>query len=120
MPIPAAQRIQRELAELQRADVGIQCRPASDTSPDLFHLIGTIHGSDGTPYAGGVFDIDIKLQGYPLSVSFTSLLNRLLMIDGLIWLQPPQMKFTTKVYHPNISSQTGAICLDILKTKWYT
>lgn len=23
------------------------------------------------------------------------------------------MKFDTKVYHPNVSSQTGAICLDM-------
>ncbi|KAJ3197404.1 Ubiquitin-conjugating enzyme E2 27 [Irineochytrium annulatum] len=28
------------------------------------------------------------------------------------------MKFITSVYHPNISSQTGAICLDILKDQW--
>lgn len=28
------------------------------------------------------------------------------------------MKFITKVYHPNISSQSGAICLDILKDAW--
>lgn len=28
------------------------------------------------------------------------------------------MKFKTKVWHPNISSQTGAICLDILKDQW--
>eukprot|EP00892_Ulva_mutabilis_P007964 jgi/Ulvmu1/553/UM001_0561.1 len=28
------------------------------------------------------------------------------------------MKFITKVWHPNISSQTGAICLDILKDQW--
>ena len=28
------------------------------------------------------------------------------------------MKFDTKIWHPNISSQTGAICLDILKDKW--
>jgi ubiquitin-conjugating enzyme (huntingtin interacting protein 2) len=28
------------------------------------------------------------------------------------------MKFLTKVYHPNISSASGAICLDILKDAW--
>lgn len=28
------------------------------------------------------------------------------------------MKFETKIWHPNISSQTGAICLDILKDEW--
>ena len=28
------------------------------------------------------------------------------------------MKFDTKLWHPNISSQTGAICLDILKNEW--
>ena len=28
------------------------------------------------------------------------------------------MKFDTKIWHPNISSITGAICLDILKNEW--
>ncbi len=28
------------------------------------------------------------------------------------------MKFTTRIWHPNVSSQTGAICLDILKDQW--
>ncbi|KXZ54667.1 hypothetical protein GPECTOR_4g733 [Gonium pectorale] len=28
------------------------------------------------------------------------------------------MKFVTKVWHPNVSSQSGAICLDILKEQW--
>lgn len=32
--------------------------------------------------------------------------------------QPVKMKFVTKVYHPNISSASGAICLDILKDAW--
>ena len=28
------------------------------------------------------------------------------------------MVFDTKIWHPNISSQTGLICLDILKDRW--
>ena len=32
--------------------------------------------------------------------------------------EPPKMVFLTKVWHPNVSSQNGAICLDILKDNW--
>ena len=32
--------------------------------------------------------------------------------------EPPKMKFITEIWHPNVSSQTGAICLDILKDEW--
>lgn len=63
------------------------------------HLSGTITGPDGTPYAKGVFKIDIHI---PTSYPF----------------EPPKMKFLTKIWHPNISSQSGAICLDILKDQW--
>ena len=28
------------------------------------------------------------------------------------------MKFDTRIWHPNISSESGAICLDILKNEW--
>ncbi|EPQ26265.1 uncharacterized protein PFL1_06200 [Pseudozyma flocculosa PF-1] len=68
-----------------------------DESP--YHLIGTFPGPENSPYDGGMFDVDIHIsEGYPF--------------------QPPKMKFITKVYHPNISSASGAICLDILKDQW--
>ena len=63
------------------------------------HLIGLIRGADDTPFQYGVFSIDIKIPDkYPF--------------------EPPICKFMTKVWHPNVSSQTGVICLDILKDQW--
>ena len=66
---------------------------------DLLHWKGQINGPKGTPYEGGQFAIDIKL---PSDSPFV----------------PPKMKFDTKIWHPNISSESGAICLDILKNEW--
>ncbi|KAL3617593.1 Ubiquitin-conjugating enzyme E2 27 [Castilleja foliolosa] len=92
-------RVQKELQECNRDFElsAIKVVPKSDRN--LVHLLGTIPGPLGTPYEGGTFNIDISLpDGYPF--------------------EPPKMKFATKVWHPNISSQSGAICLDILKDQW--
>lgn len=66
---------------------------------DIHRLKGSFLGPPETPYEGGRFIIDIEV---PMEYPF----------------KPPKMKFDTKVYHPNISSVTGAICLDILKNAW--
>ncbi|KAG6423796.1 hypothetical protein SASPL_114199 [Salvia splendens] len=92
-------RVQKELQDCNKdfEVSGIKVSPKGDTN--LTHLFGTIHGPVGTPYEGGTFKIDITLpDGYPF--------------------EPPKMQFATKVWHPNISSQSGAICLDILKDQW--
>lgn len=65
----------------------------------LFHLQAQLHGPPDTPYAGGRFRLDIRVPDrYPFV--------------------PPAVRFVTRIWHPNISSATGAICLDILKDKW--
>ncbi|KAL1562902.1 Ubiquitin-conjugating enzyme E2 27 [Salvia divinorum] len=92
-------RVQKELHDCNKdfEVSGIKVSPKGDTN--LAHLFGTIPGPVGTPYEGGTFKIDITLpDGYPF--------------------EPPKMWFATKVWHPNISSQSGAICLDILKDQW--
>jgi len=54
---------------------------------DMTHLQGRFAGPPGTPYEGGEFVVDIKLpDNYPF--------------------MPPRMKFITKIWHPNVSSQT--------------
>jgi ubiquitin-conjugating enzyme (huntingtin interacting protein 2) len=87
----AKKRLMKELAEVGKDDSsGVNAKPV--TEGDLRHLIGTLQGPEGTVYEGGVFEIDITI---PVQYPF----------------EPPKMRFVTKIWHPNISSQTGAICL---------
>jgi ubiquitin-conjugating enzyme (huntingtin interacting protein 2) len=88
-------RIRKELEELSKDKTsGITVRPTSQDS--IMGYTGTLQGPADTVYAGGQWQIEIKLpKNYPF--------------------EPPKMRFMTPLWHPNVSSQTGAICLDILK-----
>ena len=80
-----ARRIAKELADLH-ADTSSQIQ-ADTVGEDVTKLRGSFGGPPGTPYEGGKYEINIDIPSeYPF--------------------RPPIMKFATKVWHPNVSSQT--------------
>lgn len=92
-------RIQKEAKDMSNVDEavsGISGGPANDNN--IYHWKGTIVGPEGTPYEGGLFYLNIKIpKEYPF--------------------KPPNVTFTTPIYHCNITSG-GAICLDLLRDQW--
>ena len=96
----AVARIQREFKEVVKSEEVANNLIKLDLLDESFsHLRGRINGPPDTPYQGGTFELDIVIpETYPFN--------------------PPKVKFLTKIWHPNISSVTGAICLDILKDQW--
>lgn len=92
----SAKRISKELAEIS-LDPPSNCS-AGPKGDDLYEWVSTIAGPSDSPYAGGIFFLDVHFpQEYPF--------------------KPPKVVFRTRIYHCNINSQ-GAICLDILKDNW--
>lgn len=66
---------------------------------DLSQLRVLITGPPGTPYAEGLWRLDLKMpEDYPKS--------------------PPKATFRTKIWHPNVEENTGAVCVDTLKRDW--
>ncbi|KAG1338169.1 putative Ubiquitin-conjugating enzyme E2-17 kDa [Cocos nucifera] len=92
----ASKRILKELKDLQK-DPPTSCS-AGPVAEDMFHWQATIMGPPDSPYAGGVYLVNIH---FPPDYPF----------------KPPKVAFKTKVFHPNINSN-GSICLDILKEQW--
>lgn len=93
----STKRIGRELTEI-RTDPPLNCSAGPIDHDDIYNWEGVIFGPADSPYAGGVFKVNIQ---FPIDYPF----------------KPPRVIFTTKIYHPNINTQ-GFICLDILKQNW--
>jgi len=92
-------RLNKELNEFKKKKNDGAGVDAETVGKETKHWIGRLKGPEDTPYAGGIFTVDILIPDqYPFA--------------------PPKVTFNTRVWHPNVSSQTGAICLDILKDQW--
>eukprot|EP01023_Acetabularia_acetabulum_P021614 TRINITY_DN2137_c0_g1_i1.p1 TRINITY_DN2137_c0_g1~~TRINITY_DN2137_c0_g1_i1.p1 ORF type:complete len:274 (+),score=11.06 TRINITY_DN2137_c0_g1_i1:1-822(+) len=94
----AKQRIMQDLKRIQRSPPpGISAGPVSEHNIMKWDAI--ILGPKNTIYEGGA---------YKLSITFTDMYPN----------QPPTFKFKQKIFHPNIDLNSGAICMDILGSKW--
>jgi len=92
----ATNRLKKEVKDLNTEP--IENITAGPEESDIFNWQATILGPEGSPYAGGLFFLNIKFPtDYPM--------------------KPPTISFVTRIYHPNINSN-GSICLDILKNNW--
>lgn len=73
-------------------DLGVSAFPEGES---IFTWTGTIEGGKGTMYEGLSYKLLLR---FPLDYPF----------------KPPQVKFETMCFHPNVD-QFGNICLDILQ-----
>uniref|UniRef100_UPI003980BECC ubiquitin-conjugating enzyme E2 n=1 Tax=Salmonella sp. s51228 TaxID=3159652 RepID=UPI003980BECC len=96
----AIQRIKKEFKEvISSSEAANSLVHLEMVEEHLTHLQGKIAGPPDTPFEGATYLLDIVIpETYPFN--------------------PPKVKFATRIWHPNISSVTGAICLDILRDQW--
>lgn len=66
---------------------------------DLTQLLICLTGPEGTPYSQGIWRVRLDIPtNYPQS--------------------PPTAVFQTRIFHPNVAEETGAVCLETLKRDW--
>ncbi|KAK9901619.1 hypothetical protein WJX75_005155 [Coccomyxa subellipsoidea] len=93
----ARTRLVKELKELSRSGSDDIILEPDDSN--IHKWKAYVKGPNGTPYQGGVFQLNIRVPDqYPLV--------------------PPAVQYHTKIFHPNVHFKTGEICLDILKNAW--
>lgn len=79
----------------QEGENGITASPVENS---LFEWNAFIEGPENTIWEGGLFELNLTFsEEYPT--------------------KPPQVKFVSKLFHPNVYND-GRICLDILQNQW--
>lgn len=93
-------RIEKEFKEIKKKKGLNQIGgSAGIINKDYKHWRACFIGPQGTPYENGLYFIEFKLKDdYPSS--------------------RPLARFRTKIWHPNVALDSGAICLDYIKGNW--
>ncbi|MCJ1356009.1 MAG: hypothetical protein MMC33_006003 [Icmadophila ericetorum] len=87
-------RIQRELSDLEKQPLAGYTITPSDQNIHEWKIL--LAGPPSTPFSSGTFHLQLSLPSdYPF--------------------KPPVIKFVTKIYHPNVDSDKGAMCLGLLR-----
>jgi ubiquitin-conjugating enzyme E2 S len=92
----AARIVMRQIQEIMENPMeGIRIQPTDD-----LHVVEVeMQGPEDTPFAGGVFEMQLILgEDYPHTA--------------------PKGFFKTKVFHPNVADPRGDICVNTLKRDW--
>ncbi|EJU05515.1 ubiquitin-conjugating enzyme [Dacryopinax primogenitus] len=92
----ANRRLLKELSQLKTEPIaGLAVEPKGD---NLLEWGCTIKAASDSPYKGGTFQLLVTFpDGYPFKA--------------------PDVRFTTRVYHPGIDEE-GRICIPMLKDEW--
>lgn len=106
--LPACRRLSVELRGLldsakanSESKAPEQCMFAGPKSVENRPLewVARLPGPADTPYAHGTFRLALEFpENYPM--------------------KPPSVKFVSTIYHPNVSSSDGKICLNVLTREW--
>jgi ubiquitin-conjugating enzyme E2 S len=92
-----SRRLMSEIKKMQKAELGgIAVRANGD---NLMEWHATIHGPENTPFEGGEFEVKLEIgDEFPQ--------------------KPPKGYFLTRIFHPNVQFETGAICVSTLSHDW--
>ncbi|KAI4124974.1 MAG: hypothetical protein LQ338_004524 [Usnochroma carphineum] len=97
-PSPPTKRLIQELRNYITNPLPFLQHLGPKNEDQLFEWEAVMQGPQGTAYEAGLWHLTISIPTtYPLS--------------------PPTVTFDTRIIHPNISFQSGEICLDLLKAK---
>ena len=97
----AENSIREQLDKIRKTNLlaYIGCSTGPKKKSNIFEWNALIKGPNKSCYENGMFQLSIKFP--------TNFPN-----------DPPDIKFITKIYHPNISLDSGVICISTISSDW--